>query len=151
MFEKKEIHFMFSKISEEGFYYHSYRSYPNVEKLWLCDMLRIKSGDYGFGKIGNVFLNKIYRNTLKNLIIFSGFTLFKELEILSKSPFLTEIILHTAVKNENDEPSPIEEIMVLLPNLKVFGISPSNFTMESFNKLLEFKFSNKFEKLYFEL
>uniref|UniRef100_A0A914PJ43 Uncharacterized protein n=1 Tax=Panagrolaimus davidi TaxID=227884 RepID=A0A914PJ43_9BILA len=83
------------------------------------------------------------------LTIHSGFTLFKELEILSKSPNLTEIELRTIFKNENDEPIPIEEIMVLFPNMKEFKISPSYFTMESFQKLSKLKFSNKFHRLRF--
>uniref|UniRef100_A0A914QPK6 Uncharacterized protein n=1 Tax=Panagrolaimus davidi TaxID=227884 RepID=A0A914QPK6_9BILA len=102
-----------------------------------------------FGLIGNVFLNKIYRNSLKELSINSGFTLFKELKILSKSPNLYKVELYSFVKNENDEPIPIVEIMVLFPNIKNFNICPPHFTMESFEKLLKFKFSNKFQKLRF--
>uniref|UniRef100_A0A914QZM5 Uncharacterized protein n=1 Tax=Panagrolaimus davidi TaxID=227884 RepID=A0A914QZM5_9BILA len=102
-----------------------------------------------YGLIGNEFLNKIYRNNLKELSIFSGFTLFKELEILSKSPFLTNVELFTFVKNENNEPIPIEKIMGLFPNIIIFSISPPHFTMESFEKLLTFKFLNKINSLEF--
>uniref|UniRef100_A0A914PN68 F-box domain-containing protein n=1 Tax=Panagrolaimus davidi TaxID=227884 RepID=A0A914PN68_9BILA len=149
--EKKEMEM---EIMINGEYYHDY---PNVEKFWLCDKLHIKNvykrtikgPSFNYGLIGNVFLNKIYRNNLKELSICSGFTLLKELEILSKSPFLTKVILQTFVKNENDEPIPIEEIIFLFPNIKKFEIDPTYFTMESFEKLLTFKFLNKIYSLEF--
>uniref|UniRef100_A0A914QGB6 Uncharacterized protein n=1 Tax=Panagrolaimus davidi TaxID=227884 RepID=A0A914QGB6_9BILA len=131
-----------------------FRDYPNIEKLWLCDKLHIdaiRGPSDNYGLIGNEFLNKIYRNTLKKLSICSGFTLFKELEILSKSPNLTEVDLQTTVKNENDEPIPVEEIMVLFPNIKKFQNLSSHFTMESFQKLSKFKFSNKINSLEFRM
>uniref|UniRef100_A0AC35G9T1 Uncharacterized protein n=1 Tax=Panagrolaimus sp. PS1159 TaxID=55785 RepID=A0AC35G9T1_9BILA len=115
--EKKEIEFKHFVNNGKNFFY---LAYPNTEKLWLCDMLRIYSGAYGYGLIGNVFLNKIYRNNLKELKIHSGFTIFKELGILSKSLNLIKVVLLTCVKNENGKPIPIEEIMVLFPQLKTF-------------------------------
>uniref|UniRef100_A0A914PS35 Uncharacterized protein n=1 Tax=Panagrolaimus davidi TaxID=227884 RepID=A0A914PS35_9BILA len=142
--EKEEIKVFVN--NGKDYYNHDYR---NGGKLWLCEKLQINSGVYGYGLIGNVFLNKIYRNTLKKLVIYSGFTLFEELEILSKSPFLTEVILQTTVKNENDEPISIEEIMVLFPNMKKFEICPTHFTLKSFQKLLTFKFLNKMNCLKF--
>uniref|UniRef100_A0A914NZY7 F-box domain-containing protein n=1 Tax=Panagrolaimus davidi TaxID=227884 RepID=A0A914NZY7_9BILA len=143
--KEKEIEFKFFVDNGKNFFY---RAYPNIEKLWLCDMLRIYSISDTI-LIGNVFFNKIYRNNLKELSITTLFTSFKELEILSKSPNLTEIELLTCVKNENGQPIPIEEIMVLFPNMKTFKISPTHFTLESFEKLLKFKFLSKINSMGF--
>uniref|UniRef100_A0A914PAE8 F-box domain-containing protein n=1 Tax=Panagrolaimus davidi TaxID=227884 RepID=A0A914PAE8_9BILA len=143
------------KVISYGFYDEdekswNYQDYPNDEKFWLCDKLRIHpviGSSFNCGLIG--ILNKIYRNNLKELTIDSKFTIFKELEILSKSPNLINVELNTVVKNENDEPIPIEEIMVLFPNLKEFEMFLPHFTKKSFQKLSEFQFLNKFKVLKF--
>uniref|UniRef100_A0A914QRQ9 Maturase K n=1 Tax=Panagrolaimus davidi TaxID=227884 RepID=A0A914QRQ9_9BILA len=141
--EEKEIEFKFFVNNGKDFFY---RAYPNIAKLWLCDVLKI----YSFCDtrlIGNVFFNKVYRNNLKELFIETLFISFKELEILSKSPNLTKVDLQTKIENENDEPVSIEEIMVLFPNIK--NICPARFTLESFEKLSKFKFLNKINSLEF--
>uniref|UniRef100_A0A914PI09 F-box domain-containing protein n=1 Tax=Panagrolaimus davidi TaxID=227884 RepID=A0A914PI09_9BILA len=143
--KEKKIEFKFFVNSGKDFFY---RGYPNTEKLWLCEKLEIHSFS-DTRLIGNVFFSKIYRNDLKELSIKTRFTLFKELEILSKSPNLTEIELETCVKKENGQPIPIEEIMILFPQIKTFKISPTHFTMKSFEKLSKFKFSNKINSLGF--
>uniref|UniRef100_A0A914QE93 Maturase K n=1 Tax=Panagrolaimus davidi TaxID=227884 RepID=A0A914QE93_9BILA len=143
--ENKRIEFFF--YEKEGFLS---RSYSDVQKLWLTDKLHISSfAELGIN--GNEFLNKIFRNDLKMIFIRTESTLFKELEILSESPNLTEIEIASNVKSENGEPNPIEEIMVLFPNIKKFEICPPYFTLESFQKLSKIKFSNKFQRIAFRM
>ena len=100
-----------------------FKNFGNVEKLWLIDKLHItfpRGPSFEYGLIGNKFLNKIYRNSLKKLSIDSRFTLFEELEILCKSSNLTNIELYTVVKDESNKLIPIEDVMALFPNLKEF-------------------------------
>uniref|UniRef100_A0A914P8A6 Uncharacterized protein n=1 Tax=Panagrolaimus davidi TaxID=227884 RepID=A0A914P8A6_9BILA len=120
-----------------------------AENVWYTNNPEEKVIRCGFyGKDGKGFYYHDYPNVGK---LWLCDELHIKLEILSKSPNLIKADLHTTVKNENDEPIPIEEIMVLFPNMKKFEICPPHFTMESFHKLSKFKFSNKINSLGFRM
>lgn len=120
-YEKLQVLKFYFRRKDESYFYHSN---PKIEKLWLTDKLRIHTlvlpSLHKYGRIGNEFLNKIYRNNIKKLFISSGYVLLKEFEILSSSSDLTKVVLNVYVQNNENHLTPFEKVMVLFPHVKDF-------------------------------